>query len=145
MSSVNSDQVVIFSIDGKYGDEVNDSRRQFKEGQPRSGWQHFDIAGASVCDHARGLILDVYRVEMDILTKVCGGSLWFAAWPRCAGSLTKVALQTMSRKKLRKRIVFTVSKHAAQRKSCHQDESKLHSHGPFLVLPAVIQQMHYGI
>jgi hypothetical protein len=51
----------------------------------------------------------------------------------------------MSRKKLRKRIVFTVSKHAAQRKSCDQDESKLHSQGSFVVLSAVIQRMHNGI
>jgi len=113
MSSFNGDKVVIFSIDGKYGGEVNDIRRQLNEGQTHSGREYFGIAGTSVSNHARGLILDVYRVEMDIQSRVCGGSLWLAAWPHCAGSLTKVALQTMSRKKLRKRIVFTVGKRGA--------------------------------
>jgi hypothetical protein len=137
MSSINSDEVVIFSIDGEYGGEVNDSRSQFNEGHTYCRREYFDIAGTNVSNQTRGLILDVYRVEMDILAKLCGGSLWFSALPHRAGSLTKVTLQTSSRKKLRHRIVFPVSKRGAQRNSHYQDKSKSHSHGSILVMTNV--------
>jgi len=115
MPSLNSDEIVIFSIHGKYGGEVDDRRRQFDEGQAHSVREYFDIAGTIVSNHARGLVLDVYRVKMDIRPRVCDGSLWFAAWPHCAGPLSKVALQTVSRKELGKRLIFTVSMRGAQR------------------------------
>ena len=123
MSSVDGDEVVSFSINGKDGGEMNGIRRQFNERQTRSGWKHLDIAGATFCNHACGLALDIYRVKMNILTRVRGGGLWFASRPDRAGSRIKVAVQTACRKKLRNWVVFTVSKGGAQRKSRYRKKT----------------------